>query len=89
MKYMIRPLTKRMVTKLRECRQMELDEKFGYLCPPEHFNSSLPGLYSRGLINVKKYSANGKELMGVYLTQNGIRYLADIETLKKNKVGLK
>jgi hypothetical protein len=83
MKYMIRPLTKRMISKLRECRKMELDAKGGQLCPPEHFNSSLPGLYSRGLINVKKYSAQGKELMGVYLTQNGINCLAHIEESQK------
>jgi hypothetical protein len=83
MKYLIRPLTKRMITKLIECRQMELEAKTGHLCPPEHFNSSLPGLYVRGLINVKKYSVNGKELMGVYLTQNGINCLAHIEILQK------
>jgi hypothetical protein len=79
MKYMIRPLTKRMIAKLRECRAMQLDTSAGQLCPPEHFNASLPGLYMRGLINVKKYSVNGKELMGVYLTQSGINYLAGIE----------
>ena len=79
MKYMIRPLTKRMITKLRECRQMELNEKCGQLCPPEHFNSSLSGLYARGFINLKKYSLQGKELMGVYLTQSGINLLANIE----------
>ena len=83
MKYMIRPLTKRMITKLQECRQMQLDEKSGQLCPPEHFNSSLPGLYSRGLINVRKYSVQGKELMGVYLTQSGINLLANIDRSQK------
>ena len=84
MKYMIRPLTKRMITKLQECRQMQLDEKSGQLCPPEHFNSSLPGLYSRGLINLSKYSVQGKELMGVYLTQSGINLLANIDQSEKN-----
>ena len=83
MKYMIRPLTKRMIIKLQECRQMELDAKTGQLCPPEHFNSSLPGLYTRGLINVKKYFVGGKELVGVYLTQDGIKCLTHIETLQK------
>jgi hypothetical protein len=79
MKYMIRPLTKRMIAKLRECRQMEIDENRGQLCPPEHFNSSLSGLYARGLVNLKRYTLNGKELMGVYLTQSGINLLANIE----------
>lgn len=79
MKYMMRPLTKRMITKLQECRQMELTENSGRLCPPEHFNASLSGLYARGLIKVKKYSINGKELMGVYLTQNALNLLANIE----------
>jgi len=79
MKYLIRPLTERMITKLKECRQMELDTQTGELCPPEHFNSSLPGLYARGLINVRKYSVKGKELHGVYLTQNGINCLEYIE----------
>jgi hypothetical protein len=83
MKYLMRPLTKRMITKLREARRMELNAKTGELCPPEHFSSSLPGLYSRGLINLKKYSVDGKELMGVYLTQNGINCLAHIDTSQK------
>ena len=79
MKYMIRPLTKRMIIKLRECRQMELNEKAGQLCPPEHFNSSLSGLYARGFIGLKKYSCQGKDLMGVYLTQTGINLLNNFE----------
>ena len=58
---------------------MEINEKCGQLCPPEHFSSSLSGLYARGLINLKKYTMNGKELMGVYLTQSGINLLANIE----------
>ena len=83
MKYLMRPLTKRMIIKLRECRRMELNANTSQLCPPEHFSSSLPGLYVRGLINLKKYSVEGKELMGVYLTQNGINYLAQIDTMQK------
>lgn len=83
MKYMIRPLTKRMIAKLRECRQMELSGDSGKLCPPEHFNASLSGLYARGLINVKKYSINGKELIGVYLTQNAVNLLANIEASER------
>ena len=79
MKYLIRPLTQRMITKLKECRQMELDTQTAQPCPPEHFSSSLPGLYARGLIDVKKYSVKGKELHGVYLTRNGINCLAYIE----------
>ena len=57
---------------------MELDgsEKF---CPPEYFNNSLPGLYARGLIDVKKYTSDGKELMGVYITAEGIALLQHLE----------
>jgi hypothetical protein len=72
-----------MIIKLQECREMELKAKAGQLCPPEHFSSSLSGLYMRGLINLKKYSVNGKELMGVYLTQYGIKCLDHIEELLK------
>ena len=83
MKYLIRPLTQRMITKLKECRQMELDTQTAQPCPPEHFSSSLPGLYARGLIDVKKYSVKGKELHGVYLTENGINCLAYIENFNE------
>lgn len=62
---------------------MEPNAETGQLCPPEHFSSFLPGLYMRGLINLKKYSMEGKELMRVYLTQNGINYLAHIDTMHK------
>ena len=83
MKYMTRPLTTRMISKLQECRQMELEGRNGQPCPPEHFNSSLPGLYTRGLINVKKYSSQGKELIGVYLTQDGITFLEHFGKFQK------
>jgi hypothetical protein len=77
MKYLIRPLTERMVIKLKECREMELEgsDKF---CPPEHFNNSLPGLYARGLIGVRKYSSKGKDLMGVFVTAQGIELLKQL-----------
>ena len=76
----MRPLTKRMITKLQECHEMNVS-KTNKLCPPEHFNSSLSGLYKRGLISFKKYNLNGKELMGVYLTYTAMKLLSDLKEI--------
>lgn len=75
---MYRPITERMLLKMKECRDMEESDPNHILCPPAHFGYSLSGLYKRGLVAVKNYvDENGKTLMGVYLTQKGLNLLKD------------
>ncbi len=46
----IRPLTRQMITKLRECQEMEENN---IPCLPKHFSASLSGLYKRKLVDVR------------------------------------
>ncbi|MDB5199459.1 MAG: hypothetical protein JWO92_1422 [Chitinophagaceae bacterium] len=75
MKNYTRPLTKTMVTKLLYCRQIELE---GQYCLPEDIKYALAPLYKRGYIGLKKAVVNGKEMMAVFTTPEGIHCLENI-----------
>ena len=74
----IRPLTKTMLSKLLYCRQLELK---GEPCLPEDIKYALAPLYKRGYIELKKAIINGKELMAVFITAEGIRCLEYFTTV--------
>ncbi len=69
----IRPLTKQMVSKLRECRDIENDRQ--QPCLPKHFGASFPGLYKRKLVGVRNAVIDGKEMVVVYITAEGYTFL--------------
>jgi len=71
----IRPLTKQMITKLSECRQMEEKD---IPCLPKHFSASLSGLYKRKFVDVRPRVIDGREMMCVFTTLAGIEYLNSI-----------
>lgn len=81
MKNLIRPLTKTMLTKLLYCRTLELG---GKQCLPEDIKYALAPLYKRGYIGLKKSTVNGKEMMVVFTTPEGIHCLEYFTA--KNKV---
>ena len=68
-------MTKQMITKLSECRQME--EK-NQPCLPKHFSASLSGLYKRKFVDVRSRVIDGRDVMCVYITHSGIEYLNTI-----------
>ncbi|HUS01236.1 MAG TPA: hypothetical protein VMY77_05895 [Chitinophagaceae bacterium] len=68
----MRPLTKTMLAKLIFCRELEIQ---GQLCMPEDIKYALAPLYKRGYIGLRKERINGKELMAVFTTPEGIHYL--------------
>jgi hypothetical protein len=68
----MRPLTKTMLTKLMYCRELEMQ---GQRCMPEDIKYALAPLYKRGYIGLRKEMINGKELMAVFTTPEGIHYL--------------
>ena len=74
----IRPLTKTMLAKLVYCRQRELQ---GEHCLPEDIKYALAPLYKRGYIELKKAVINGKELMAVFITAEGLKCLEYFNTL--------
>jgi len=73
----IRPLTKTMLSKLLYCRQLELK---GEPCLPEDIKYALAPLYKRGYIGLKKAIINGKELMAVFTTPEGVHCLEYFNT---------
>jgi hypothetical protein len=72
MKKYIRPLTKTMLTKLLHCRQIELE---GQYCLPDDIKYALAPLYKRGYIELKRTKVNGREIMAVFTTPEGVNYL--------------
>lgn len=75
MKYLIRPLTKKMVTDLRNGRFIELSSTGRNICNTDDFKGSLPGLYKRGFVNTQMQTVQGKEILTVYITREGITFL--------------
>ena len=72
MRKYIRPLTKTMLSKLLHCRQIELE---GQYCLPDDIKYALAPLYKRGYIELKRTIVNGREIMAVFTTPEGISYL--------------
>lgn len=79
MKYLIKPLTKKMLTQLRKARAVELSANGKSLCSTDDFKGSLTGLYRRGFVNTKMVVQDGKEILGVYITREGITFLNSYE----------
>lgn len=77
MKYS-RPLSDSMIQKLKQCRQIELNDTPGWPCTTEDMTYALAPLYKRGLIDVKKQLIDNKVLHCVYLTKDGIEFLGKL-----------
>jgi hypothetical protein len=86
MKYLIKPLTKKMLAHLQKGRSIELSDNGRNICNTDDFKGSLPGLYRRGLVDIKMVMLDGKEVAGVYITTSGISFLDRYEEdAKKNE----
>lgn len=79
MKYLIKPLTKKMLADLQKGRSIELSKNGRNVCNIDDFKGSLPGLYRRGLVDIKMVVTDGKEVLSVYVTKSGISFLARYE----------
>lgn len=64
--------TKKMIEQLKSCHELQLQD---VPCLPEHFKSSLAGLYKRGYIGTKMRTINNKNLMTIYVTREGEIFL--------------
>lgn len=76
--YIIKP-TKKMLEQLRTCHELQLQN---LPCFPENFKSSLASLYKRGYIDTKMRTVNNKNLMTVYVTKEGEKFLETINLFK-------
>ena len=74
-----RPLTKRMIEKLKDCHDKQIKSNGTNPCLQEELKGSLAGLYKRGLVNTKMADINGKSLLCLFVTDTGVNYLRNIE----------
>lgn len=72
----LRPPTKRMIEKLRECLEKESLNGGKLPCLPEDMKSSLAGLYKRGFIGTKMERINNKNILCIYVTDLGKTFLS-------------
>ena len=80
-----RPPTKRMIEKLKECYEKESSANGQIPCLPEDMKSSLAGLYKRDLIGTKMERINNKNILCIYVTDSGKKFLSDYEERLKTK----
>ena len=74
-----RPLTKKMIEKLRDCHE-KLSQNNGQIpCSQDDMKGSLAALYKRGLVDTKMQDVNGKRILGIIITDAGINYLKNLE----------
>ena len=78
MKISLRPPTKRMIEKLKECNEKELSSHEKIPCFPEEMKSSLAGLYKRGLIDTRMEIVNNKKQLCIYITESGKKFLREL-----------
>lgn len=75
----LRPPTKRMIEKLRECLEKETVYEEKIPCLPEEMKSSLAGLYKRDLIGTRMEIVKNKKVLCVFVTDNGKQFIADLD----------
>ena len=78
MEISLRPPTKRMIAKLKECHEKELNSDEKIPCFPEEMKSSLAGLYKRGLIDTRMEIVNNKKQLCIYVTGSGKKFLQEL-----------
>lgn len=83
----LRPPTKRMIQKLRECLEKESVSGGRIPCLPEDMKSSLAGLYKRDLIGTKMERVNNKDILCIYVTESGKKFLSNYDEKLKRGTG--
>ena len=74
-----RPLTKRMLQKLRDCHDKHVASNGKLPCLQDDLKGSLSGLYKRGLVEAKMVDIKGKQILCLFVTDAGLTYLKQVE----------
>ena len=72
---MLRPPTKRMLEKLRDCHDKVTKSGGLHPCLQEDLKGSLAGLYRRGLVDTQVQEVKGKKLLCLVVTKAGTELL--------------
>jgi hypothetical protein len=67
--------TERMIQKLLDCHNLQMSNDPAKPCTEETLKGSLAGLYKRGYVDTRPHYINGKQILGLYVTQKGIDFL--------------
>ena len=70
----LKPLTKRMIEKLRDCHEKS-SKASSNACLEEDLKGSLAALYKRGLVDTKMQDISGKRLLCIIVTEAGANYI--------------
>jgi hypothetical protein len=78
-----------MIEKLRECLEKESLNGGKIPCLPEEMKSSLAGLYKRDLIGTRMERVNSKNVLCIYVTDSGKKFLSDYDEKLRKRTGEK
>ena len=84
--YLLQPTTKTMLSQLRKARAIELSTTGNTICAADDFKGSLATLSRRGFVSTKIVIRDGKEILGVYITQAGKMFLNQEDAKKLGNV---
>lgn len=73
-----RPLSEKMIKKLRGCYEKQSSNE-NNPCMEEDLKGSLSALYKRGLVDTTLTNVNGKQLLGIIVTEAGKAYLKKLD----------
>ncbi len=76
-----RPPTKRMIEKLKDCHEKQLNSNNVSPCLQEELKGALAGLYRRGFVETKMEDIKGKRLLCLFVTDTGAEYLKSLEKM--------
>lgn len=78
MEFSNRPLTKRMIQKLRDCHDKITKSNGAHPCLEEDLKGSLAALYKRGLVDTKFQDVHGKKILCLIVTDEGVKFLKNL-----------
>jgi len=70
----LKPLTKRMIEKLRDCHEKS-SKASNNPCLEDDLKGSLAALYKRGLVDTRMQDISGKRLLCIIVTEAGANYI--------------
>ena len=75
MKYLLRPLTGKIIDHLKAAHAIEISDQGRNICTNKDFRRTMRPLYRRGFIDTKTVEVSGKRIMNVYITDEGKSFL--------------
>lgn len=75
MRYLLRPLTDNMIAQLKAAHAIETSKVGRNICNYKDFQFTFRGLYRRGFIDTRTAVVSDKEMIQIYITDEGKSFL--------------